>query len=341
MNKPVDIPDISVIIPALNEEESLPPLFMELERFMGTVDLKVQFVFVDDGSSDGTADYIAKHCIPKASMKLVRLSRNFGTHAAIRAGISQADADYCMLYSVDLPKSVAVIKRFYDELASGNDLVYSRRMGYRGGLGSRIYSKLVNRLIGLGFPEEGVSGLAFNQKIKAELNRNIEANSSLYFQIFSLGFKRKSFETPFEERASGESKWTFAGKVKLFFDSFIMFSYVPIRFISIMGILLAILGFLWAVFIVISKLLNPSYFEAGWPTLMSLLLIGFGVTNFSLGIIAEYLVRTLDAARNRPVFVIDEVDEMCGDKTAKGSRAAIGQPDAEGPAPSRQPASPA
>jgi dolichol-phosphate mannosyltransferase len=307
MNTTANIPDISVIIPAFNEEASLPTLFSALEGFVSSVQFLVQFVFVDDGSSDGTVEYISSHTIDNAEVKLVKLSRNFGAHVALRAGIYHADADYCMFYSVDMPEPVSIIAEYVAELSSGNDLVYSRRLGYRGSLGSRIYSRLVNRFIGLGFPEEGVLGIAFNQKIKRELNRNIEANSSIFFQIFSLGFKRKAIDAQFNERQSGTSKWTLRGKIKLFIDSFIMFSYAPIRAISLTGIVLAVVGFFWALFIVAMKLINPDQVEAGWPTLLGVLLIGFGVTNFSLGIIAEYLVRTLDVARKRPTFVIDEV----------------------------------
>ena len=86
-----------------------------------------------------------------------------------------------------------------------------------------------------------------------------------------------------------------------------MFSYMPIRMISGIDIILAILGFIWAIFIIICKLFNLIDFSLGWPTISSILLIGFGITNISLGIISEYLVRTLDASRKRPVFIIDEV----------------------------------
>jgi dolichol-phosphate mannosyltransferase len=307
MSSRTNIPDISVIIPAFNEESSLPALFTALGEFVLSVGLYVQFVFVDDGSSDGTADFILSHTIKNAEVKLVKLSRNFGAHSALRAGIYHANADYCMFYSVDMPEPVSVITEFYAELNKGNDLVYSKRLGYRGSLGSRIYNKLVNRFVGLGFPEEGVLGVAFNQKIKRELNNNIEANSSVFFQIFSLGFKRSAITVEFRERQSGVSKWTLRGKIKLFIDSFVMFSYVPIRAISLIGIILALIGFFWALFILIQKLVSPEQIDAGWPTLLGILLIGFGVTNFSLGIIAEYLVRTLDAARKRPTFVIDGV----------------------------------
>ncbi|MDR2672018.1 MAG: glycosyltransferase [Coriobacteriales bacterium] len=309
-------PDISVIIPAYNEQESLPALFAKLDNFTQTVDFSIQFVFVDDGSTDDTAYYIARHPLDRADTKLVTLSRNFGAHAALRAGILQADSDLCMFYSVDMPEPVEDIAAFYLKLSRGSDLVYSKRLGYRGSLGSKIYNKLVKRFVGLGFPVEGIIGVAFSRKIKRELNNNVESNSSIYFQIFSLGFKSQSIDVEYKQRQVGDSKWSLRSKIKLFIDSFVMFSYAPIRAISVIGIALALIGFIWALIILISKLVNPAQIEAGWPTLLGLLLIGFGVTNFSLGIIAEYLVRTLDAARRRPAFVIDTITDAPAADTA-------------------------
>ena len=114
---------------------------------------------------------------------------------------------------------------------------------------------------------------------------------------------------PYLEREQGESKWTLAKKVKLFVDSFVMFSYAPIRVITSIGILLAAVGIVCAIGIIIAKLFNIFEFAAGWPTMISIMLLGFGVTNVSLGIIAEYLVRTLDAARNKKTFIVDTVME--------------------------------
>lgn len=153
-----------------------------------------------------------------------------------------------------------------------------------------------------------VSFSSFNEKVKQELNQNIEANSSVFLQILTLGFKCASILYDKQARKIGKSKWTVAKKVKLFIDSFVAFSYTPIRLVSLTGIILAGVGFLWALYVVgrtvFFKDLNP-----GWPTLIAVLMIGFGLTNISLGIIAEYLWRTLDASRKRKVFIIDEIIE--------------------------------
>lgn len=300
-------PDFSIVIPAYNELESLDSLESAIRDYSAATEVFLQFVFVDDGSTDGTFEALEGWSIDGAQIKIVKLSRNFGSHAAIRAGIFHADADYIMIYSSDMPEPIEDADRFYQELQNGYELVYSVRTGYRGDLGSRLFSKLINCCIDASFPAQGIIGVAFGSKIKRELDNDIESNSSIFFQIFKLGFSRLGISVAFTDREQGESKWTFAKKIKLFIDSFVMFSYVPIRAISGIGVVMAAIGIIWALGIVVSKVFNLFEFAAGWPTMMSILLGGLGVTNISLGIIAEYLIRTLDAARNKKAFIVDEI----------------------------------
>jgi dolichol-phosphate mannosyltransferase len=110
-------------------------------------------------------------------------------------------------------------------------------------------------------------------------------------------------------RSAGTSKWTLPKKIKLVIDSFVAFSFAPIRLVSLLGILFLIGGMCWTAYIIYRKLVHNDL-AAGWPALMSILMIGFGITNISLGIISEYLWRTLDASRRRPVYVIDEVVDI-------------------------------
>lgn len=300
-------PEFSVVIPAYNETATVAPLTDALREFVSTIDYPIQFLFVDDGSVDDTLEKLRGIDLPGAQVKILKLSRNFGSHAAIRAGIFHADADRVMIYSMDMPEPVRDIDMFYRELQNGTEIVYSEREGYKGSLGSKFFARMVNRYIEKSYPENGLIGVAFGPKVKRELNNNIETSSSIFFQIFQLGFSKKGIPTIYADREQGESKWTLSKKVKLFVDSFVMFSYAPIRAISILGMTLSVLGVLWALVILVIKVFNLFPLEPGWPTTMSILLIGFGLTNFSLGVIAEYLTRTLEVVRRRPVFLVDEV----------------------------------
>jgi dolichol-phosphate mannosyltransferase len=156
------------------------------------------------------------------------------------------------------------------------------------------------------YPENGFDIVMFNEKVKDELNNSIQANSSIFLQILTLGFNQTEIFYEKVERKIGKSKWSVKKKIKLFIDSFVAFSYAPIRLVSLTGILFFISGFIWTIYILIRKIMINDLAE-GWPALTSILLLGFGITNISLGIIAEYLWRTLDESRKRPVFTIQEI----------------------------------
>jgi hypothetical protein len=174
---------------------------------------------------------------------------------------------------------------------------------------STIYAYLMKKFAFSNFPEKGFDIVMFNKKVVAQVKNNVEANSSIFLQILGMGFRQTSISYKKRERKTGVSKWTMSKKIKLFIDSFVAFSYAPIRMVTIIGISMFIIGSLWTLYIISRKLLYHDL-ASGWPALISILTIGFGITNISLGIIAEYLWRTLDASRKRPVFIIDKIVEL-------------------------------
>ena len=302
--------DISVIIPFLNEEDNMIDLCTTLDQYSAGKNYKVEAIFVDDGSTDKSVEILQKYNFSFIYAKMIKLSKNFGSHAAIRAGVSKATGMYTMFFSADLQEPVELIGLLYEKIKEGYDLVGVQKGEVRVSLFekmfSRIYAKLMQKYAVNSFPNGGINNVIFNEKVRNELNKNIELNSSIFLQILNIGFKFSPITCDYIERAKGKSKWTLGKKIKLFIDSFVSFTFAPIRFISIIGILLSLLGFIFALFLIIVRIFNIFPLSMGWPTLISILMICFGITNISLGIIAEYLWRTLDASRSRPLFIIDE-----------------------------------
>ena len=128
-------------------------------------------------------------------------------------------------------------------------------------------------------------------------------------QIMDAGFRYIIMPLDFNERSAGVSKWTLSKKIKLFIDSFVAFSFMPIRLVSIIGIVMLMAGFLVGLITIINKIVNPLV-PIGYSTLIGVMSIGFGITNISLGIIAEYLWRAYDAARKRPAFIVSEIFDL-------------------------------
>ncbi len=305
---------VSVVIPIFNEYEGVPFLVDSLNEFFGQhTDLNAEVIFVNDGSRDNTVERLSemKHVTYKA--KVISFSRNFGSHAALRAGIANASGEYICFNYADLQDPLELIIRMKALMEDGHDIIWAQRESTKVSWGEKMFSKfyayLMKKFAFKNFPEKGFDIVMFNKKVAAEVNRNVEANSSIFLQILGMGFRQTNITYKKRERKTGVSKWTLSKKIKLFIDSFVAFSYAPIRFVTIVGIIFFFVGVLWTGYIIVRKFVFQDL-AAGWPALMSILMIGFGITNISLGIIAEYLWRTLDASRKRQVFIIDEIKEL-------------------------------
>ncbi|MDP4131482.1 MAG: glycosyl transferase family 2, partial [Bacteroidota bacterium] len=213
----------------------------------------------------------------------------------------------------DLQDPLELILRMAEKTKEGNEIIWAHRESTKVSPGekafSSVYAYLMKKFAFSNFPEKGFDIVMFNKKVASVVKNNVEANSSIFLQILGMGFQQTSISYTKRERKTGVSKWTLSKKIKLFIDSFVAFSYAPIRMVTIIGISMFFVGFLWTIYIITRKLLYHDL-ASGWPALISILMIGFGITNISLGIIAEYLWRTLDASRKRPVIIIDKIVEI-------------------------------
>jgi glycosyltransferase involved in cell wall biosynthesis len=306
--------NVSVIIPIYNEYEGIPYLTENLNTFFGQhPHLKPEVIFVNDGSKDGSVERLLDMKHESYRARVISLSRNYGSHAALRAGISIATGELVCFNYADLQDPLELILQMEEKTKEGNDIIWAHRESTIVTLGektfSSIYAYLMKKFAFSNFPEKGFDIVMFNRKVANQVRENVEANSSIFLQILGMGFRQSSISYKKRERQTGVSKWTMSKKIKLFIDSFVAFSYAPIRMVTIIGFSMFFIGLLWTIYIVTRKLLYHDL-ASGWPALISILTIGFGITNISLGIIAEYLWRTLDASRKRPVFIIDKIVEL-------------------------------
>jgi len=305
---------ISIITPFFNEADNVENLVRTLNNYFYDKPYSIEIIMVDDGSTDASIELLQQQKFGNYEIKLLKLSKNFGAHAAVRAGIQHATGDYFIFLAADLQDPLTLIDQSFEICEHQHkDLVFAFRKTTNNGFFERkfseFYAYLMKKFVNKGFPGKGFDIVFFNKKVKANLDRNVEQNSSIQLQILSLGYAAENLYYDKAERKRGKSKWTMAKKVKLLVDSFVAFSYAPIRLVSIVGILFFFGGIGWSVYIGLRKLIYDNL-ASGWPMLTSILLIGFGITNISLGIIAEYLWRTLDASRKRPVFIVDQIIEL-------------------------------
>ncbi|MEH7252411.1 glycosyltransferase family 2 protein [Neobacillus niacini] len=301
---------LSIIIPVYYNEKNIPFLFDKLnEEILSNSNYTHELIFVDDGSGDNSYGELLKLQKQQPNIKLIKLSRNFGSHTAILAGLSHATGDCATVISADLQDPPEIINRMFEKWQDGNKVVLAvredREESFTQKLFSNTYYKLMKRYALPTMPEGGFDCFLIDRKIVNILKSMEEKNTTLMGQILWSGFKTEKIFYVRKEREIGESRWTLAKKIKLFIDSFLAFSYAPIRFMSLIGVIVSILSFLAGGYLIINKFVNEVDVQ-GWTSLMVLFLFVAGMQMIMMGIIGEYLWRNMDESRKRPVFIIDE-----------------------------------
>lgn len=207
----------------------------------------------------------------------------------VACGGGTAQSEYCMFFSADLQEPVELIGMLYDKIREGYDLVGVQKgevqIGTFEKLFSRMYARLIQKHAVAKFPKGGINNVMFNAKIRDNLNRHVEANSSIFLQILSMGYRFTMITCNYRERERGKSKWTLSKKIKLFIDSFVAFSFAPIRFISVLGMVLAFFGFLFGLAVVLIRVFHLYPLSLGWPSLISVLTIGSGSPIYPLALL--------------------------------------------------------
>ncbi len=301
---------ISVIIPVYWNEDTLELLYDDLkEKVLGQLE-DYELVFVDDGSGDNSWEIINKIKNRDDRVICVKLSRNFGEHSALLAGLSVCTGDCAVTKQADLQEDSEIILEMYESWKKGNKVVLAVREERDDSFATKffagLYYKLMQKFANKNMPSGGCDCYLLDRQVIEVLLKLDEKNSSLTLQVLWVGFKTDKIYFHRREREIGKGRWTFAKKFKLVLDSMISFSYVPIRMMWIIGILFFVFSVIMGIEVFI-EWFTVGTPVAGWPSLMCVVLCSSGLILLMLGMLGEYIWRTFDAARKRPPFIIDEV----------------------------------
>jgi len=297
-------------MPTYNEEGNVDPLYDRLRSVAdGQQDVSFEFLFVDDCSSDGTSDKLAKLAEQDSRVKVVRFARNFGSHAACAAGLCYCQGAAAVVMAADLQDPPELIPDLLEQWRSGHKVVWAARKEREGESAitigfARLYYWLMNTFADVRLPEKGADVLLVDRAVVQAFKESPEKHTSVHSLIAWLGFPQTMIEYVKEARHAGQSKWTLRKKVKLLVDSFLSFSYVPMRLMSVVGGCVAALGFLYAIVVVLNWLFIGRA-VGGWSSLMVVVLLLGGVQMLMLGVLGEYLWRTFDECRKRPRYVVE------------------------------------
>jgi polyisoprenyl-phosphate glycosyltransferase len=304
---------LSIIIPCYFNGENLPVTTKELieneSLFEDT--LEFEYVMVDDGSGDNTMEELLKfkNAYPE-KVKIVKLAGNVGSYNAILAGMNYATGDCNVMLAADLQDPPELIPKMYDYWKKGVKFVIANRSdrdeSWSQKLFSNTYHSLIKKYALKNIPSGGFDLVLFDKQLREQVVNINEKNTNTIYLLAWLDYDYVNIPYVRRKRDLGVSRWTLQKKVKLFIDSFVSFSFFPIRAISSIGILLGVVAFLYGIFVIIAKFtgLVP---VAGWTALMVVVLFVSSFQMIALGIIGEYVWRSLDASRNRPNYIVDKV----------------------------------
>lgn len=303
---------LSVIIPVYYNEKSLPFLFDELsevEEKLLEKDVGLELIFVDDGSGDRSLDELLKIKKKREATKIIKLTRNFGAVHASKTGFQFVTGDCFMIFAADLQDPPGLILNMVDKWLGGAKYVLCARTDRDDPIVSKffsyIYYKLLRLFVVKDYPLGGYDMGLMDREILTYLqNSSKNINTPLF--AYSLGFKPEIIKYKRRERIHGKSRWTFSKKLKFFIDSILGLSIVPIRLISLIGIVVSLASFGYGSFIVINAIIGGTDVR-GFATIVTLLSFLIGLVMVMLGVIAEYIWRIFDEVNKRPESVIDEV----------------------------------
>ncbi|PWR25022.1 glycosyltransferase family 2 protein [Zavarzinia aquatilis] len=322
---------LSVVVPVRNEEDALPLFLASVLPVLRDLTPSFEIIFVDDGSTDGTARVIEAARATEPRLRLLSLSRNFGKEAALTAGLHFATGDAAIPMDVDLQDPPEVIPRLVEKWLAGCDIVYARRRSRPSDtmlkrVSAGHFYTLFNRLSDIPIPSNVGDFRLMDRRVLDALQQFPERNRFMKGLFAALGFHQDEVLYDRPERAAGQTKFRFWRLWNFALDGITSFSSMPIRVWSYIGAAVALLGFLYGGFIVVHTLVYGRD-TPGFATLAVLVTVLGGLQLLSIGIIGEYASRIFVETKNRPLYIVRDLAGFDGalieERRAELSRLAV------------------
>lgn len=301
---------ISFVIPVYRNERAVTLTYEKIVAALAAdmPGYHYEFVFVDDGSDDGSLAELLQLRARDPRVRIISFTRNFGQMAAILAGLKGATGDVVLHLSADLQDPVSLIPRMVQDYEAGSELVIGHRVEREDKWTSRVTSRLFYRIVRMSFPQMPAGGFDFvlmARRVVDSFNSIEVRNRFFQGDLLWMGYKTTFIPYTRAKRTIGRSQYTFAKRLKNSLDAILDSSYLPIRFISVVGAATAFLGFLYALNIAYTRFRHGTPFT-GWAPIMILILIIGGLLMLMLGIIGEYVWRIYDEVKKKPNYIVRE-----------------------------------
>lgn len=303
--------ELSIVVPIFNELPVLPNLYARLRNVLDPLEIHYELILIDDGSRDGSGDYLLQLATTTSVVKAVRLSRNFGKEAALTAGLEHASGDAVIILDADLQDPPELIPQMLAAFYGGSDIVCMKRRSRAGEswakrLSAYLFYRLLNRISSIEIPRDTGDFRLMSRRVIDALRLLPERNRYMKGLFAWVGFPTLVIEYDREARAAGTTKWNVLGLFGLAFEGFTSFSVAPLRWATGIGFLAALIGATFGLWIVVKTLLLGNAVE-GYPSLIAMITFMGGIQLLSIGMVGEYVGKTYFETKQRPLYVILDV----------------------------------
>ncbi|MDR2996670.1 MAG: glycosyltransferase family 2 protein [Microbacterium sp.] len=304
---------ISILVPMLNEAAVLPLFYETMERVLkGLPDYRFEYLFVDDGSTDGSADLVRDLASRDPRISLVVLSRNFGKERAMLAGLDVAETDATIVIDADLQDPPSLIPKMIELWEQGWQDVYAQRRSRAGESWlkrstAHAYYRVLQSVSRVGIQEDTGDFRLLDRDCVMALRQYRESERNMKALFSLVGFRKIALPFDRDVRAAGGTKFNYWKLSNLAVDGITSFTTLPLRLSSIIGLIVSVAAFVYLVVIVVKAIFDGGESVAGYPSLMAVILFLGGVQLLSLGVIGEYIARIFSETKARPVYLTSEV----------------------------------
>ena len=306
--RPEGKPTGSIVVPVFNEADGLERFLDEVTAALEGSFSSLELIFVDDGSTDASVAVLRELHARDPRVKVVGLARNFGSHTAIAAGLDRAQGDVVLVMAADLQDPPPTAVEMVAAWRAGADIVWGVREGRSEGLLRRAVARsfyaMIRWLALPTYPKTGTGSFCLMDAKVVRAVRSFPERNRVTFGIVSwTGFPQAQVAYERPARSTGRSNWTLGMMIKTAVDTLVSFSYAPIRFASVVGIVSAVIGILAAVYLIFASVVFGAA-VAGWPSLIVTMLVVGGLCLFILGILGEYIWRIAEEVKGRPLYIV-------------------------------------
>lgn len=304
----------SIVVPVYNEEETLELLYQRLIKAANSLPVSTEFILVNDGSKDRSLEIMCGFIDRDPRFRIVDLSRNFGHQNAVSAALSVARGEAVAILDADLQDPPELLGKMLERWAQGVDVIYGvRRSRAKENMfklvTARLFYRILSHMAEVDIPRNAGDFRVMDKRVVDVINSMPERNRFLRGMVAWVGFRQEPFPYDRAPRAAGSTKYPFARMLSFSIDGLLSFSMTPLRWMMYLGLLMTVLGFIGAGYMLLVRLLSPEAVAPGIAGLYVAVLFMFGVNFICLGIIGEYVGRCFTNVQGRPPFIIKEIHE--------------------------------